>query len=59
MTKLGYFLDSPWSHKAIKYITTSGLFEVVFIVPRFDTQDRVLKSCAEKLCIPFIGNTAY
>lgn len=54
MIKVGYFADGPWSHKAIEYITTSGLFEVVFIVPRFDTQDPVLKSWAEKLSVPFL-----
>tara|TARA_B100000700_G_C15062696_1_gene866946 strand:- start:3695 stop:4627 length:933 start_codon:yes stop_codon:yes gene_type:complete len=52
--KIGYFADGPWSHKAIERILESDLFEIVFIVPRYETQDPVLKQWAEKLDVPFI-----
>ena len=54
MIKVGYFADGPWSHKAIELISGSELFDVVFIVPRFDTQDPVLKKWADRLKIPFL-----
>ena len=54
MIKIGYFADGPWSHKAIEFITTSDLFEVVFIVPRFDTQDPILKEWSQRLKVPFL-----
>ena len=54
MMKVGYFADGPWSHKALEVITDSDLFDVVFIVPRFDTQDPVLKKWADRLEIPFL-----
>ncbi|WP_144393554.1 methionyl-tRNA formyltransferase [Pleionea sediminis] len=52
--KVGYFADGPWSHEAIKLFTGNESIELSFIVPRFDTQDPVLKQWAEKLKIPFI-----
>lgn len=52
--KIGYFADGPWSHKAIELIAKDSSFEIVFIVPRFDTQDPVLKEWADKLNIPFL-----
>ena len=52
--KIGYFADGPWSHKAIERITECEELEIVFIVPRFDTQDPVLKAWADKLSVPFI-----
>lgn len=54
MIRVGYFADGPWSHKAIEYITTSDLFEIVFIVPRFDTQDPILRNWSERLQVPFL-----
>lgn len=46
MTKLriGYFADGPWSHKAFEKINGDQRFEIVFIVPRVDTQDQTLKN---------------
>ncbi|MGF1762549.1 methionyl-tRNA formyltransferase [Aliivibrio kagoshimensis] len=52
--RIGYFADGPWSHKALELIYNTTGLEIVFIVPRFDTQDPVLKSWAEKLQVPFI-----
>jgi len=53
--KIGYFADGPWSHKALEKIISCGLFEIVFIVPRFDTQDHVLREWAIKLDVPFLS----
>jgi methionyl-tRNA formyltransferase len=52
--KIGYFADGPWSHRAIELISETEELEIVFIVPRFDTQDPVLKDWAEKLNVPYI-----
>ncbi|TWX54062.1 methionyl-tRNA formyltransferase [Colwellia hornerae] len=52
--KIGYFADGPWSHEAIQLIIESKGLEISYIVPRFDTQDPVLKEWASKLGIPFI-----
>lgn len=52
--KIGYFADGPWSHRAIELITETNNLEIVFIVPRYDTQDPILKNWADKLGIPFI-----
>lgn len=52
--KIGYFADGPWSHLALDKIVASSALEVVFIVPRYDSQDPVLKSMAAKLSVPFI-----
>ncbi|WP_197739572.1 hypothetical protein [Vibrio taketomensis] len=52
--KIGYFADGPWSHKAIELISETKGLDIVFIVPRFDTQDPVLKEWADKLGIPYI-----
>lgn len=52
--KVGYFADGPWSHQAIELISNTDDLEIVFIVPRFDTQDPVLRSWAERLGVPFL-----
>ncbi|NVK31268.1 MAG: methionyl-tRNA formyltransferase [Gammaproteobacteria bacterium] len=52
--KVGYFADGPWSHAALEALLQRGLCEIAFIVPRFDTQDPVLKQYAEHLSVPFI-----
>lgn len=52
--KIGYFADGPWSHTALKNLLGSEFCELAFIVPRFDTQDPVLKQYAERLSVPFI-----
>lgn len=52
--RIGYFADGPWSHEALKLIEQSPQFEIVFIVPRYDTQDPVLAECAKRLKVPFI-----
>lgn len=52
--KIGYFADGPWSHEAINLIVNCSSLDVSFIVPRFDTQDPILKHWAERLNIPFL-----
>ena len=52
--KIGYFADGPWAHKALEKIVESNHFEIVFIVPRFDTQDPKLKIWADRLGVPFL-----
>lgn len=52
--KVGYFADGPWAHKAIELLVAEKSVELAFIVPRYDTQDPVLKRWAERLNIPFI-----
>ncbi len=51
---IGYFADGPWSHEAIKLISETVGINISFIVPRYDTQDPVLKEWAEKLNVPYI-----
>ena len=52
--KIGYFADGPWAHKAIEEIVASKSFEIAFIVPRYDTQDVILKEWANELGVPFL-----
>jgi methionyl-tRNA formyltransferase len=52
--KIGYFADGPWSHKALEALAGDSTFSIVFIVPRFDTQDPVLSKWATKLGIDYI-----
>lgn len=52
--KIGYFADGPWSHKAIELISNNDDFEIVFIVPRFNKQDPVLKKWSKILSVPFL-----
>lgn len=52
--KIGYFADGPWSHRAIELIAETDGLEIVFIVPRYDTQDPILREWADKLDVPYI-----
>ncbi|EPG0608796.1 methionyl-tRNA formyltransferase [Vibrio fluvialis] len=52
--RIGYFADGPWSHKAIELISALPNIDILFITPRYDTQDPVLKEWAKKLNIPFL-----
>ena len=52
--KIGYFADGPWSHKAIEKIFSNNNFQIAFIVPRYDTQDPILKEWSRKLDVDFI-----
>jgi len=52
--KIGYFADGPWSHQALERINLKNQFEIVFIVPRYETQDPILKKWAEEKNIDFL-----
>jgi methionyl-tRNA formyltransferase len=52
--RIGYFADGPWSHLALDKIIADTAFEVVFIIPRYDSQDPILKEKAKKLNIDFL-----
>ncbi|NER93877.1 MAG: methionyl-tRNA formyltransferase [Symploca sp. SIO1B1] len=52
--KIGYFADGLWSHLALEKIVANEQFEIVFITPRYDSQDPVLKGWAKKLHIDFL-----
>lgn len=52
--RIGYFADGPWSHLALKKITNDQRFEVVFIVPRFNTKDQILLNLASELKIELL-----
>lgn len=52
--KIGYFADGPWSHETIQLISETKGLEIAYIIPRFDTQDPVLKEWAVKLNVPFL-----
>ena len=52
--KIGYFADGPWSHRALEKIAKDDRFQVVFIVPRYETQDPKLKDWAERLDIDYL-----
>jgi len=52
--KIGYFADGPWSHLALEKLTQNNRFEIAFIVPRFDTQDPVLKTWADELGVDYL-----
>ena len=52
--KIGYFADGPWSHTTIEMLSKNSNIDLLFIVPRYDTQDPILKQWATDLKIPFI-----
>lgn len=53
--RIGYFADGPWAHKALdRILQFPSVFHVVFIVPRYDRADPVLREYSERLKIPFI-----
>jgi methionyl-tRNA formyltransferase len=52
--RIGYFGDGPWAHQALERLVAANRCEVLFIVPRFDTQDPILEQWAHKLGVPFL-----
>lgn len=52
--RLGYFADGPWAHLALECIAADDRCSIAFIVPRFDTQDPVLREWAQRLQVPFL-----
>tara|TARA_B110000858_G_C17786849_1_gene467709 strand:+ start:992 stop:1879 length:888 start_codon:yes stop_codon:yes gene_type:complete len=52
--KIGYFADGTWSHKAIEKILENKNFKICFIVPRYETQDPILKEWANKIGVKYL-----
>ena len=52
--KIGFFADGPWSHEALKKIISDDRFEIVFIVPRYNSNDPILKKWADKLVVDYL-----
>lgn len=50
--RIGYFGDGPWAHNALKKIIEDPMIDVVFVMPRYDSQDKVLIQMAEENKIP-------
>jgi len=52
--KIGYFADGPWSHLALEKISNDKRFQIAFIIPRYDTQDAILRQWAERLSVDYL-----
>jgi methionyl-tRNA formyltransferase len=52
--KIGYFADGPWSHKAFEKLIKDETIEILFIVPRSDTNDNTLKDFSIKHKIDYL-----
>ena len=46
--KIGYFADGPWAHKTFEKLIHDETIWIVFIMVRYDKQDRVLAAYAEQ-----------
>lgn len=51
---IGFFADGPWAHQTVKKIVNSKKCKILFIVPRYDTRDPILKNWAKTLKIDFL-----
>lgn len=52
--KIGYFADGPWSHLAFEKLLKDETIEILFIVPRTDTNDNTLEKFAEQYKIAYL-----
>jgi methionyl-tRNA formyltransferase len=52
--KIGYFADGPWSHKAFEKLIIDETIEILFIIPRSDTNDNTLKDFAIRHKIDYL-----
>ena len=52
--RIGYFADGPWSHKAFEKLITDESIELLFIVPRSDTNDNTLKDFATRYNVDYL-----
>lgn len=52
--RIGYFADGPWSHKAFEKLINDETIEILFIVPRSDTNDNTLKYFSNKHKIDYL-----
>ena len=51
---IGYFADGPWGHNAFKALINDPRITIQFIVPRFDSTDKLLSQFAEEYKLPLI-----
>lgn len=54
--RIGYFADGPWSHRAFELLIADNGIEIVFIVPRADSSDKVLYNFSLLYNIPYHEN---
>ena len=52
--RIGYFADGPWPHLAFEKLIKDKTIDVLFIVPRADTNDDTLKEYAIKHDIDYL-----
>jgi methionyl-tRNA formyltransferase len=52
--KIGYLADGPWAHEALERLLADDRITVEFIVPRFTSQDPVLREMAADEEIDFL-----
>jgi methionyl-tRNA formyltransferase len=52
--RIGYFADGPWSHKAFEMLIQDDSIELIFIVPRSNTNDNTLKDFAFRHKIDYL-----
>ncbi|MHA3787248.1 methionyl-tRNA formyltransferase [Flavobacterium hauense] len=52
--RIGYLADGPWSHLAFEKLIKDETIEIVFIVPRSDTNDNTLKDFSERYKIDYL-----
>lgn len=52
--RIGYFADGPWSHKAFEMLIKDETIEILFIVPRSDTNDNTLKNLALRYKVDYL-----
>lgn len=54
---IGYFADGPWSHEALKRLSSDTGFNLKFICARHDNPDPVLNNRSKELGIPFFTSS--
>ena len=52
--KIGYFADGAWAHKAFEKLIHDKTIQIVFIMVRYETRDKVLTAYAEQYNIPLL-----
>lgn len=52
--RIGYFADGPWSHLAFEKLIKDETIEILFIVPRSDTNDNTLKEFSDTYQIDYL-----
>ena len=52
--KIGYFADGVWGHNALKLLASDSDFDVRFIVPRFFSDDVIIKQLADDYSIDYL-----